>query len=312
MTRGLNRVVVTTAPPLSPIAGALLTLKSRVRVIFWAMDLNPDQLVALGVLRPAAWPVRVLDWFNRVLIRRAAAVVACDRHMAERIRRKADPDERLIVIPPWAHDRHLERVAHEENPFRSAHGMIGKRVIMYSGNHAITNPLSTLLAAAKRLVDEERLVFVFVGGGAGKREVEANAASNIVSLPYQPLDKIKFSLSAGDVHVATMGENVVGIVHPCKVYGAMALGRPILTFGPAECHLADLAERGIGWHVRLGDVAGAEKVLREIAHLSEADLTALGDRARDIAHSEFESTRLRQSLCDTVVAEHVASAAPPR
>ena len=61
---------------------------------------------------------------------------------------------------------------------------------MYSGNHSPSNPLSTLLEAARRLRDEPRMVFLFVGGGAGKREVEDAMAGcpNVRSLPYEPLD----------------------------------------------------------------------------------------------------------------------------
>lgn len=65
-----------------------------------------------------------------------------------------------------------------------------------------------------------------IGGGNGKKEVDdkiAAGARNILSLPYQPLEEIKFSLSAADVHVVSMGDDMVGIVHPCKVYGAMTV-----------------------------------------------------------------------------------------
>src|ERR1041385_2121809 len=40
--RGLDRVVVLTAPPTSVAAAALLSLRRRLGVIYWIMDLNPD------------------------------------------------------------------------------------------------------------------------------------------------------------------------------------------------------------------------------------------------------------------------------
>ena len=101
-----------------------------------------------------------------------------------------------------------------------------------------------------------------IGGGAGKKEVErliVKGVKNIRSLPYQPLEQIRFSLSAADVHVVSLGNEVVGIVHPCKVYGAMAVSRPILLLGPAPCHVSDLIEQyKIGWHVEHDDVDGAQ------------------------------------------------------
>ena len=76
------------------------------------------------------------------------------------------------------------------------------------------------------------MVFLFIGGGNGKKQIddfiEREHVENVRTLPYQPLDQIKYSLSAADVHLVAMGSEMVGIVHPCKVYGAMAVARPIL------------------------------------------------------------------------------------
>ena len=79
----------------------------------------------------------------------------------------------MIVMPPWPHENYVESVDQATNPFRARHGLVGKFVIMYSGNHSPSNPLSTLLGAAIQLRDDADLRFLFVGGGLGKKEVEA-------------------------------------------------------------------------------------------------------------------------------------------
>src|SRR5829696_4631435 len=61
LTRGLSRVVVTTVPVMSPLAGAALALMRRAGVVYWIMDLNPDQLVALDVITRGSLLVRALD-----------------------------------------------------------------------------------------------------------------------------------------------------------------------------------------------------------------------------------------------------------
>jgi glycosyltransferase involved in cell wall biosynthesis len=269
-------------------------------VIYWIMDLNPDQLVALGVIRRKSPLIYGLDWFHRTLLRRAAAVVVCDEYMAERVRATFDPKDRLHVIHPWALDQSLEPVSRDTNPFRAAHKLASRRVIMYSGNHAITNPLSTLLAAAERLSDDPRLLFLFVGGGAGKAEVETRGLPNVVSLPYQPVGEIRYSLSAADVHVVTIGPGMVGIVHPCKIYGAMAVGRPILSFGPKQSHIGNIVRQGIGWHFEHGDVDGAVEALRMISAAPSEMLEAMGTRARAILLEQFDSRTSRNRVCDVV------------
>ena len=264
--RSVDTIVVSTTPPLALLAAVTIGMLRRASIKFWVMDLNPDQLVALGVIGATSLAARVFDALNRLILRRAADVIVLDRFMADRVNRKLDVKDKLEIIPPWPHEDHLEPVSRDDNPFRSRHHLAGKVVVMHSGNHGPSNPFGTILQAAERLKDVPELMFLFVGGGTGKREVEAAASSNVVSLPYQPLDELRYSLSAADVHLVTMGDAMVGIVHPCKVYGAMAVARPVLLLGPERCHVADLMNEGnIGWRISQGDVDGAERVLREIA-----------------------------------------------
>ena len=65
---------------------------------------------------------------------------------------------------------------------------------MYSGNHGQTTPVKTVLEAAVRMQDRGNLVFMFIGGGMGKRDVEETIArhqpTNIIDLPYQPMDQL--------------------------------------------------------------------------------------------------------------------------
>jgi glycosyltransferase involved in cell wall biosynthesis len=241
---------------------------------------------------------------NRVLLRRADDVVVLDRFMAERLSRKGAIAGTLTVLPPWPLDDHLEPVPHESNPFRKAHGLDGKFTLMYSGNHGPSNPIRTILDAAEALREDPSLLFLFVGGGIGKKEVERaidEGSANVRSLPYQPLPEIRFSLSAADVHLVTVGDGVVGIVHPCKVYGAMAVGRPILLLGPSPSHVSDLLEEyRIGWRVDHGDVAGAVRVLEEIRRSPAEERARMGLRALDAVRSRLSKRTLCGALCDVV------------
>lgn len=299
--RPLHAVLVSTAPPMASLAAAGIAAIRGVPLKYWVMDLNPDQLVALGISRETSLGARLLDRLNRLVLKRAVDVVVLDRFMAERVNRKLEVDSKLSVIPPWPHEDHLEVVAHPVNPFRVRHGLEGKRVVMYSGNHGPSNPITTILHAAQRLTGLPHLVFLFVGGGVGKREVEAVAGPTIWSLPYQPLSDLRFSLSAADVHLVTVGEAVVGIVHQSKVYGALAVGRPVLLLGPAESHVGELLARyPVGWQVAHGDVEGAERILREIARMPQEHLDALGRRARDLVARELSKAELCGRFCDVL------------
>jgi len=300
-TRGVDAILVSTSPPMGPWGAVLLGLLHRVPVKYWVMDVNPDQMIALGKLTSRSLPARVFDYVNRVVLRRASDVIVLDRFMAERINSKVDVSEKLTILPPWPAVDRGEVISHHENSFRKEHGLDGKLVIMHSGNHGPSNPLTTIIQAGKRLCNDPRLVMLFVGGGIGKREVEDAGCENIRSLPYQSRDILEQSLSAADVHVVTVGDDVKGIVHPSKIYGAMAVARPILLVGPRENHVADiLRNNDIGWHVGHGDVDGAERILREILSMNPTELEQKGRRAREVIALSGGKAGAVERVCDVV------------
>ncbi len=302
---GLRAILVSTSPPMCAAAAMVISVLRGVPIKYWVMDLNPDQMIELGKVKPDALAVKVYDAFNRMVLRRAADVVALDRFMAARLNRKVDVSHKLAVMPPWPHDDHLGVIPHETNPFRKQHKLDGKFVIMFSGNHAISNPVKTLVDAAVQLRLRKDIVFMFIGSGAGKKDVEAAIAehnlTNMVSLPYQPLDKIKFSLSAADVHLVSVGNEAVGVVHPCKVYGAMAVSRPVLLLGPDPCHISDLVrDHRIGWHITHGDVSGAAETVERIVATAPEELAAMGRRASMLIDRDLSKSVLCGRFCDVV------------
>ncbi len=304
-TRRLERILVSTSPPMASVAAVFIRFFRRVPITFWAMDINPDQIVAMGHARDGSLMPRLFDVLNRAILKRARGVVALDRFMAERLEAKAPVGDRMVIVPPWPHESHLEPVAHSDNPFRKEQGLDDKFVVMYSGNISPAHSVETILEAARRIQNHDRLVFLFIGGGNGKKRIDEFIAehnlTNVRTLPYQPLEKIKYSLSAADMHLVAMGAEMVGIVHPCKIYGAMTVARPILLLGPRESHAGELLEKfRIGWQVDHGDVDGAQQTLEKMAAASEAELAEMGTRGREAIQQQLSMKLLCGRFCDVV------------
>jgi len=224
-----------------------------------------------------------------------------DRFMRERVIAKLNVPEKIQVLPPWPHEDVLKAVPSRPNAFRDEHGFGKAFVVMYSGNHGIQNPLTTLLDAARSFEDREDLLFVFIGGGAGKHHVDrriAEGARNVRSLPFQPFARIGTSLSSADVHVVSLANEAVGVIHPCKVYGALAIGRPVLFFGPEDSYVGDIMRAGdIGRIVAHGDVSAAVAAIRDLQALSERQREEMGTRARQVVAESFSASLLRERFC---------------
>jgi colanic acid biosynthesis glycosyl transferase WcaI len=240
-------VVALTTPPLISFIGAWRAKLWRAKFCYWVMDFNPDEAIAAGWLRADSATAKFLERLSRFSLHRANWIIALDRFMRDRIVAKGVAPEKIAVLPPWSQDQDVQFDAAGREQFRGQHGLTGKYVVMYSGNHSPVHPLDTLMQAAEQLQTDSSIVFCFVGGGSEfmrvQRWAEAGKRANILCLPYQPLDKLAASLSAADAHVVVMGQAMLGLVHPCKIYNMLAVGAPVIYIGPQPSHVTEILDQ---------------------------------------------------------------------
>ena len=243
------------------------------RFCFWVMDLNPDEAIAAGWLQDNTITAKALKQMLNFSLKRADRTIVLDRFMQQRILEKGVDPARVSIVPPWSHDDAVSYSVEGRNVFRSKHGLNGKFVVMYSGNHSPCHPLDTLFEAALILAPDDRFLFCFVGGGSEQTRVREFAESrqlrNIKCLPYEPIDALAGSLSAADLHVVVMGEKFVGIVHPCKVYNILNIGVPLLYIGPTPSHVTDISESKSAEQitcVSCGDVKQVVEAIQSSSH----------------------------------------------
>ena len=285
----VDAVVALTSPPLISFLAALYAQLTRARLYCWIMDLNPDEAIAAGWLKQHSVTARMLKRMMSYSLRKAAQVVVLDRFMNERVRRSGVDGDCISILAPWSHSDVVEYSSLGREQFRKRHGLDGKFVVMYSGNHSPCHPLDTLLDAALNLCDRRELVFCFIGGGSEHEKVqrfaERHDLTNIMRLPYQPLNELSASLSAADLHVVVMGDPFVGIIHPSKIYNIMAVGSPILYIGPDESHVTDLASH-LNGRLSTARHKDAAAVAKHILDTSVSGSERWRDQARKSAYSK--------------------------
>jgi glycosyltransferase involved in cell wall biosynthesis len=240
-------VVALTTPPLISFIGAWRAKLWRAKFCYWVMDMNPDEAIAAGWLRADSFAAKMLEQMSRFSFRRASWIIALDRFMRDRIVAKGIAPEKIAVLPPWSQDQDVRFDAAGREQFRREHGLADKFVVMYSGNHSPVHPLDTLMRAAEILQPDASIVFCFVGGGSEFKRVqrwaETGGRTNVLCLPYQPLAQLSASLSAADAHVVVMGETMLGLVHPCKIYNMLAVAAPVIYIGPQPSHVTEILDR---------------------------------------------------------------------
>src|SRR5947199_4573212 len=296
VTRRHDAVVALTSPPLISWLASMFTRIKGGHLIFWVMDLNPDEAIAAGWLKADSVAAKLLGTLLNSSMSRTDRIVVLDRFMKDRIVAKGIPEEKIAVIPPFSDDS-VRYDAPGREEFRTAHNLLGKFVVMHAGNHSPCHSLDTLLESAAELQERDDIVFCFVGGGSELCKVRSYARAqqreNIYCLPYQPQAKLAGLLSAADLHVVVMGEAFRGIVHPSKIYNILATGLPFLYIGPDESHMGDIIARignnGLAMHATKGDVSS---VVRQILNSADSVRSEVAPGRTILAQDFSRSTLL--------------------
>jgi glycosyltransferase involved in cell wall biosynthesis len=135
-------------------------------------------------------------------------------------------------------------------------------------------------------------VFLFIGGGAQKAEVERVTAerrlTNVLFRPYQPREKLEQSLGVADVHVVTLRPELEGLVVPSKFYGVAAVGRPTIFIGDPDGEIGSIVrEAQCGVCVKEGDAGALARAitnLRDDVRLRER----MGANAKRVFDERFD------------------------
>ncbi|GAA4254941.1 glycosyltransferase family 4 protein [Azospirillum formosense] len=295
-------VVTMTDPPLLACAGPLIAARHGAASIHWSQDVFPALLPVLGIRLPEPL-MRMMEWASARALRRHDAVVAIGRCMAGRLA-VGVAAERITVLPNWP-DPRIRPVPRAENPFRLEHGLGNRFTVAYSGNMGLAHPMDAVLDAATLLARSDPAIEILLIGEGRRRAAVAEAVercglANVRLLPLQPPDRLAESLSAADLHLATMDPRAEGLLVPSKVAGALAAGRPCLFLGPSGSDAAAMLE-GCGQRLAPDDAAGLATAIRRYAR-DPVLCAEHGARALVVASSwdAMAAARRFMALADTL------------
>ncbi|MBI6103414.1 glycosyltransferase family 4 protein [Clostridium perfringens] len=222
-----------------PILGGTLGVIGKFlkggKFIYNIQDFNPEQTMAVGysknklILNLAMF----LDKWN---CKKSDKVIVVGRDMQEtlneRFKNKKVPNN--VFINNWIDEKEVYPiVSHEEiDNFKCKYELNDKFIIMYSGNIGLYYDLENIIKVIGKFKDREDVVFAFVGDGSVKEKIEKysieNNLNNVKFIPYQPKEKLKYSLNSADVHWVVNAKGIKGVSVPSKLYGVMAVGKPVL------------------------------------------------------------------------------------
>jgi colanic acid biosynthesis glycosyl transferase WcaI len=283
-------VICMTDPPIIGDVALAVARRFRVPLVVVAQDVFPEIAVQLKRLENPLL-VGVLRTAVGIYLRRGDRIVAIGERMRDRLIEKGASPHRTVVIPNWV-DTEVLQPQPRDNQWASEKGLVGKFVVMHSGNVGYAQDIDALVRAATFLRDLDDLRIVIIGEGARHAEVSALSeqleTDKVVFLPFQPREVLSQSLSAADVHVVGLARGLSGYVVPSRLYGVLSVGRPVIVAAEDDTETAAVVHReDCGFVVPPGRPELLAQAIRR-AHDGELDLNGMGVRGREYVLREAD------------------------
>lgn len=276
-----------------PVLGGLLGVIGKhikhAKLIYNIQDFNPEQVMAVDFTHNKL-VLNAMMMLDKYSCRQASKVIIVGRDMIETLQKRFKKMIPYAHINNWINEEEIYPLARNHSKvleFKRKYGLEDKFVIMYSGNIGLYYDLPNILKTIEKFKAESGVAFAFIGEGSVLEELrtykEANQLSNVVFIPYQPKNELIYSLNAGDVHFVVNAKGIKGVSVPSKLYGVMAVGKPVLGIMDegAEARLI-VEEAKCGISEEPGDYRAIEGLIEKYIKLQGSEeLERMGARGRE-------------------------------
>jgi glycosyltransferase involved in cell wall biosynthesis len=286
--RRYDVVMISTNPPI--VAGLAAGLAARLRrasFVYHCQDLHPEvalysQLLKRGLV------YRLLLWLDSSNCRRASKVVVLSEDMRSTLlQRRIGAPLSVEIVNNFA----LTSGSRAELVPAELVKRPGVFRIMFAGNIGRFQRLEHLIEIARLLSEDRRIEFVFLGDGAAKPQLMAQAGAMLGStvrfLGHIPVDAVGDALSTADLCVVSLSPDIYRVAYPSKTMSYLCAGKPLLVLVEEASELSCLVRtEAVGVVASGGSAAPAARAILELLDDPE-ELEAMSRRARQLGQQRF-------------------------
>jgi colanic acid biosynthesis glycosyl transferase WcaI len=278
---------------LSPITIAFPALVYRKLykkpVIMWILDLWPETLEAIGVVK-SKHLLSLVGKLVSFIYNRCELVLGQSKSFYDGIARYCTDKSKIKYFPSWPESIFLAQATSTVKEIDQHEGVFK---ILFAGNIGDAQDFPSILLAAKLLKSQQIKAKIFIVGDGRAYEwvkseiINQKLHDHVYLLGRHPLDAMPSFFASADSLLVTLQESpVFTMTIPGKVQSYMAAGKPILTMLSGEgSRIIDEAE--CGYTANSGDYEEFVKNIFVMSRLKQDDLMNLGHKAKLYAETEF-------------------------
>jgi glycosyltransferase involved in cell wall biosynthesis len=289
---------------VSPITAAIPAIVQgrlkNAKVFLWVLDLWPETLSAVGVIRSpkllsavgvmVAWIYRRCDY---ILIQSRAFFDSVNRHCPNK-----DTPSNILYFPSWAEDIFSQGVGARQDVVVRDDRLF---TVMFAGNIGEAQDFSSILDAVEILKMKKQIRWLIVGDGRLREWVAEQISGrgleqSIYLVGRFPVESMPSFFDCADALLVTLKTNeIFARTIPGKVQAYLAAGRPIIGMIDGEARSV-IEESGGGLACASGASADLAKIVDEMASMSCDQLQEMGMKGRHFYEKYFDRDSLFRDL----------------
>lgn len=299
-------VIIVYSPPL-PLAtlGGKLKKYYSAKFILNVQDIFPQNAIDLGVLKNPIL-IRLFKNIERKAYQTADLIFVHSEGNLEFVK-KAYPDfkNKFTVLHNWIDVNEFDGVK-RTGYFRKLYGLEDKFIILFAGVIGPSQGLDFVLDVAKNVEKLENLVFLFVGDGMERKNLEdivkSKGIKNVIFKDFVSKEKYPELVKDSDVGLVSLTNKNKTPVVPGKILGYMAAGVPVLAFLNKESdghYIIKTANCGLS--CEYGDLEAAISLVKELYICKTLPL--IGSNGKEYVKKHFDKNIIINKLIENFTKE---------
>lgn len=275
------------------LPAATMRAIKRAPVAFWVLDLWPETLQAIGVVRSPAL-LRAVGKLVTFIYRRCDLILAQSKSFIPQIQKYAGADSCVEYFPSWA-----------ESLFDSTSAALAEEVpespgcfnVMFAGNIGDAQDFPAILSAAESLKQHSHIRWLIVGDGRlaswVAEEIERRGLQKtVLMLGRHPVERMpSFFKHAHALLVSLKDEPIFAMTIPGKLQSYLVAGVPIMAMLNGE-GAEVVRTAGAGMTCASGDHAALANCVLELSRMTQEERVSMGGNAKALSAREFDRDTL--------------------
>ena len=285
------------SPVTVGLPAALMRAVKRAPMGLWVLDLWPETLQAVGVVRHPTG-LQAVGKLVSFIYKRCDLILAQSKSFIPQIQKLAGNSARVLYFPSWAEQVFDDT---EVEPAGEIPLIFGSFNVMFAGNIGEAQDFPAVLAAAERLKAHTNIRWLIVGDGrtAGwvSDEIKRrNLQDCVLMLGRHPLERMpSFFKHANALLVSLKDEPIFSMTIPGKLQSYLAAGIPIVAMLNGEgAEVVKSSKSGLT--CAAGDDEGLAAAVLNLSEMMDEERRIMGKNGLDVSSRVFDRSALMDRL----------------